>query len=72
MVNKIYPILKQWETTKKIVVIKGAGERAFCAGGDVKHLALSLNEPGGEKVGADFFRGEYTYEFLFIYSFIYI
>ncbi|KAK0161194.1 hypothetical protein PV327_009691 [Microctonus hyperodae] len=60
MVNKIYPILKQWESTKKIVVIKGAGERAFCAGGDVKHLALSLNEPGGEKVGADFFRGEYT------------
>lgn len=61
MVNKIYPILKQWETTKKIVVISGAGEKAFCAGGDVKCLALALNEPGGEKVGADFFRNEYTY-----------
>lgn len=32
--------LKQWETDKaiKAVVIRGNGERAFCAGGDIRHF----------------------------------
>ena len=60
MVNKIYPILKKWESTKRLVIIKGAGDKAFCAGGDVKSIVLALNEPGGENLGKDFFRHEYT------------
>lgn len=60
MVQKIYPILKKWESSKKLVIIEGAGEKAFCAGGDVKSLVLALNEPGGNALGAEFFRKEYT------------
>lgn len=60
MVQKIYPILKEWESSKKLVIIEGAGEKAFCAGGDVKSLVFALNEPKGEVFGAEFFRKEYT------------
>lgn len=64
MVQKIYPILKEWETSKKLVIIEGAGEKAFCAGGDIKSLVLALNEPKGETLGAEFFRKEYTLNYL--------
>ncbi|XP_072743158.1 3-hydroxyisobutyryl-CoA hydrolase, mitochondrial [Anoplolepis gracilipes] len=64
MVQKIYPILKEWESLKKLVIIEGAGEKAFCAGGDVKSLVLALNEPKGNNLGAEFFRKEYTLNYL--------
>jgi len=60
MVQKIYSILKQWESSKKLVIIEGIGEKAFCAGGDVKALVLSLNESAGHLQGEEFFRTEYT------------
>ncbi|XP_012535910.1 3-hydroxyisobutyryl-CoA hydrolase, mitochondrial isoform X2 [Monomorium pharaonis] len=60
MVQKIYSILKQWESSKKLVIIEGAGDKAFCAGGDVKSLVMALNEPKGELLGEEFFRREYT------------
>lgn len=60
MTKKLLPVLQQWESSKKVVVIKGAGEKAFCAGGDVKVIAMALSEPGGEKVGREFFYDEYT------------
>lgn len=60
MVQKIYPTLKEWESSKKLVIIEGAGEKAFCAGGDVKSLVLALNESEGNALGAEFFRKEYT------------
>ncbi|XP_030761932.1 3-hydroxyisobutyryl-CoA hydrolase, mitochondrial isoform X2 [Sitophilus oryzae] len=58
MVNKIYPALKKWESEKSLVIIKGAGGKAFCAGGDVKAIALAAFK--GDKLGHDFFRAEYT------------
>lgn len=36
MVEKLLPQLQQWENSKSLVIIKGAGDKAFCAGGDVK------------------------------------
>lgn len=60
MVKKIYPVLREWEKTKELVVMKGTGDKAFCAGGDVKSLVLALQQTGGDKLGKDFFRGEYT------------
>jgi len=60
MVQKIHSALKQWESSKKLVIIEGAGEKAFCAGGDVKSLVLALNQPKGELLGEEFFRTEYT------------
>lgn len=58
MIRKIYPAMKKWENEKCMVIIKGAGEKAFCAGGDVKSLA----EAGlkGDHIGKTFFREEYT------------
>ena len=40
MIRKIYPQLRSWETdnSMKMVLIKGSGDKAFCAGGDVKSL----------------------------------
>ncbi|XP_023314512.1 3-hydroxyisobutyryl-CoA hydrolase, mitochondrial-like isoform X3 [Trichogramma pretiosum] len=60
MVNEIYPVLKRWQDTRNLVLIKAAGDKAFCAGGDIKSLVVALNEAGGEKLGQDFFRREYT------------
>ena len=58
MVRKIYPTLKKWEQEKTMVLIKGTGEKAFCAGGDVRALA----EAGlkGNHIGKTFFKEEYT------------
>ena len=61
MVNKIHTTMKGWEESKNVVVIKGSGEKAFCAGGDVKSLILALNKPEGKITGDMFFRNEYRY-----------
>lgn len=38
MTRKIYPQLRKWEmdSEMKMVIIKGSGDKAFCAGGDIK------------------------------------
>lgn len=38
MARKIYLQLRRWNTERKmkLVIIKGLGEKAFCAGGDIK------------------------------------
>jgi len=38
MIKKIYPQLRSWEmdNSMKMVIIKGNGDKAFCAGGDVR------------------------------------
>lgn len=59
MIRKIYPQLKEWDadSSTSLVIIKGAGEKAFCAGGDIK----AVTDAGrvGDKYSADFFREEY-------------
>lgn len=47
MIRLIYPQLKKWENDRnmKMVILKAAGDKAFCAGGDVRgklHSHLSL------------------------------
>ncbi|KAK7060676.1 hypothetical protein SK128_017312 [Halocaridina rubra] len=57
MIKLIYPTLKEWEHNKSMVIIKGAGEKAFCAGGDVRAIAdTALDE---NAIGNYFFREEY-------------
>jgi len=58
MIRKIYPAMKKWEHEMSMVIIKGTGEKAFCAGGDVRAIA----EAGlkGDHIGKIFFREEYT------------
>uniref|UniRef100_A0A336LWI3 3-hydroxyisobutyryl-CoA hydrolase, mitochondrial n=1 Tax=Culicoides sonorensis TaxID=179676 RepID=A0A336LWI3_CULSO len=55
MVRKIYAKLKPWEENKNLVVIKGAGEKSFCAGGDVRAIV----EAGPTEDSKAFFREEY-------------
>lgn len=43
----------------KLVIIEGAGDRAFCSGGDVKAVALSMKNDTGSTLGRDFFHAEY-------------
>lgn len=59
MIQQIYPQLKKWESDNEtdIVIIKGAGDKAFCAGGDIR----AVTEAGkvGDSLAQDFFREEY-------------
>ncbi|XP_078084723.1 3-hydroxyisobutyryl-CoA hydrolase, mitochondrial isoform X2 [Mustelus asterias] len=59
MIRQIYPQLKKWEQDDEIslVIIKGAGGKAFCAGGDIR----AVTEAGkvGDRLAEDFFKEEY-------------
>ncbi|CAB1447150.1 unnamed protein product [Pleuronectes platessa] len=59
MIRQIYPQLKTWEndTDTDLVIVKGAGGKAFCAGGDIR----AVTEAGkvGDPLAQDFFREEY-------------
>lgn len=57
MVRFLYPLLKQWKEdgTVSLIVMEGAGEKAFCAGGDV----VKLTEVRESQYQKDFYREEY-------------
>ncbi|MGK4422091.1 enoyl-CoA hydratase/isomerase family protein, partial [Klebsiella pneumoniae] len=50
-----------WEKDPRIkaVVLRGAGDRAFCAGGDVTNLYRESKDPKGGTLRRDFFYDEY-------------
>lgn len=52
----IYSALREFETKSdnNLVIIKGAGEKSFCAGGDVRAVV-----EGSIADGKEFFRNEY-------------
>ncbi|GIY62374.1 3-hydroxyisobutyryl-CoA hydrolase, mitochondrial [Caerostris darwini] len=60
MIRKIYPQLKAWESdpSVKLVIVKSAGDRSFCAGGDVRAL-VEAHKAGNPSVAEEFFREEY-------------
>ncbi|KAM5374852.1 hypothetical protein ACJZ2D_006196 [Fusarium nematophilum] len=62
MIRKIVPRLVEWEKSDlaNVIVMKGAGEKSLCAGGDVAALA-KFNQEGedGWKKSADYFALEY-------------
>ncbi|WNG53074.1 enoyl-CoA hydratase/isomerase family protein [Archangium minus] len=64
MIRALHPALEAWarDAEVKAVVIRGAGGRAFCSGGDVRAVALSLGTPaaeGQQPLSRAFFREEY-------------
>ena len=65
MIRAMMPQMTAWagDDSIKAVVIRGAGDKAFCAGGDVKSVYYDgLAAKNGESDGAltrDFFREEY-------------
>jgi enoyl-CoA hydratase len=64
MIRVLHPALEAWASSPEVkaVVVRGAGGRAFCAGGDVRAVAASLGTPppeGQEPLARAFFREEY-------------
>ena len=68
MVRTIYSALRQWslDNEVRVVVIKGNGEKAFCAGGDVRRVYECLKENSREY--EDFFTEEFVLD-EYIYSY---
>jgi enoyl-CoA hydratase len=60
MVRQMDPQLRAWarDPSVKAVLIEGAGERAFCAGGDIR--ALYDGGKAGQPYAIDFYREEYV------------
>ena len=67
MVRKIVPRLREWSKSDmaNVIVLKGAGEKALCAGGDVAELAR-WNQRGeqGQAKSTEYFGLEYKLDHL--------
>src|SRR5215470_245119 len=61
MILELERVIPVWEKDPKIkaVVLRGAGDRAFCAGGDVTNLYREGREGQSGTLRRDFFRDEY-------------
>lgn len=68
MIDLMYPQLLSWQDDDSVafILIDGAGERAFCAGGDIQELYHSIvAHPGGPNPYAEgFFSREYRLDYL--------
>ncbi|NXY14423.1 HIBCH protein, partial [Atrichornis clamosus] len=60
MIRQIHPQITMWEQDPEtfLIIIKGTGGKAFCAGGDIR--AITEARKVGDKLPEDFFREEYT------------
>lgn len=68
MVELLRPQLAQWEQDENIVCVwlQGAGEKAFCAGGDIRNLHDRIKAVGAEQASAYcqfFFENEYRLDY---------
>lgn len=61
MVQRITQVLEAWRNDSdiQIVLLDGAGERGFCAGGDVRALHAQITAGRADET-AEFFRAEYA------------
>jgi len=61
MILELEKVIPGWEKDPavKAVVLRGAGDRAFCAGGDVTNLYRESRENPSGTLRRDFFRDEY-------------
>lgn len=67
MIRKIVPRLQEWAKSDmaNVVIIKGSGPKAFCAGGDVAALAEdNLQGEEGQQKSTDYFGLEYKLDHL--------
>lgn len=60
MVHKVGTYIQKWHNTKSLILIKGAGGKAFCAGGDVRTIV----EADTPEVGKKFFGTEYVMNYM--------
>lgn len=68
MVRALTPMLRQWAYDRGVVavVLQGAGEKAFCVGGDLRELYDSMRASPGEPsaYARGFFEEEYRLDYL--------
>mgnify|MGYP006108430857 FL=1 len=68
MVDALFPQLSLWHQNDNIsaVFLQGAGEKAFCAGGDIVHLYNEMKSHVGEYAPAieEYFTKEYKLDYL--------
>ena len=68
MVESLLPKLQAWQADNSIsmVVLQGAGDKAFCAGGDIRDLYKAMLDKPGEYAPyvEEFFTKEYTLDYL--------
>ncbi len=68
MVRLLTPKLREWAADDGVVgvLLQAAGEKAFCAGGDLRQLYQTLREcgPARNTYAEDFFREEYELDHL--------
>jgi len=64
MVQRMDATLRKWanDATVHAVLVKGSGEKAFCAGGDIRSLYDSMRHDGG--LHREFFPIEYRLDYL--------
>ncbi len=65
MIDTIQPQLDAWRDDESVVavVLRGAGEKAFCAGGDVVSLAKALKADSDSPLPEAFFTREYKLDY---------
>jgi enoyl-CoA hydratase/carnithine racemase len=67
MINILLPAMQCWAEDARVVAVflQGAGEKAFCAGGDVRRICLAVRENGIDDAYAqNFFTEEYKLDYL--------
>ncbi len=70
MIRLFYPQLKRWEADPGIccIVLQGAGEKAFCAGGDIRHMYEAMVEHPGPEFNNPFAEAYFAEEYRLDYS----
>jgi enoyl-CoA hydratase/carnithine racemase len=65
MIDAMQTQLDQWEDDDRVclVMIQGAGEKAFCSGGDIRQLYQALQGREAERTAARFFSKEYQLDY---------
>ncbi|MDF2444786.1 MAG: putative enoyl-CoA hydratase/isomerase family protein [Moraxellaceae bacterium] len=67
MIDLLLPAMRRWAQDGRVIAVflQGAGEKAFCAGGDVRRICLAVRENGIEDSYAQsFFTEEYKLDYL--------
>lgn len=65
MIDEIQQTLDGWAESPDVclVMFRGAGDKAFCAGGDIRELYAALAESGDSAKAADYFVREYRLDY---------
>jgi enoyl-CoA hydratase/carnithine racemase len=66
MVTSTYAQLERWKNDEsvRLILLHSGLEKAFCAGGDVKSIALTIRAGQGDGLARDFFQKEYALDYL--------